>query len=251
MRALFLIFLIFYGCTGYQYVAPAHFVPANHERDHGVANLSYNTCQIGYAFSNHFSIYTLFNYRSNYKGIFQNDFSLKDTAGFSKKDEHFQLDLGITYFNNFNNYFCFEILTGLGYGKMNYLNSYHIPGIYDYSLSTKKMEYFIQSNFSIRYKDYIDFSVFSRINCNRYFNIESIYESGLSREMENYDNYFHNRNQADLYFFEPGFQLRFGLKQIKLFVQLANSFEINTSEIFFNRTRWYAGVSCSFNLIKD
>lgn len=250
-RSLIILSIIFTGCSGYQYVAPAHIVPVNNEKGHCTGNLSNNTCQLDYTFSNHFSIYSMLNYRSNHKGIVQYDFSLKDTAGFSKKDEHFELDLGITYFRNYGNHFSMEILTGLGYGKVRYENLYYIPNIYEFSFTAGKMEYSIQSNFSIRYEDYIDFSVFSRINYNRYFNIESTFESGPSREMENYDKYFHDRNHADLYFFEPGFQLRFGLKYIKLFVQLANSFELSSSEIYFARTRWYAGISCSRDLITD
>lgn len=250
MRTTVFIFLILTGCTGYQYVAPLHFVPVNYEKGHGVGNLTYNSCQAGYAFSDHLSAYAMTTFIENdkEKSLFINN---KDEKGFYKMDKHNEIELGITRFWNYEDFGSYEILAGVGYGTVKYRNYNEIEDFYDFSFDARKMNFSFQPGISVRYENFIDFSVFSRLNCIRYFNIKSMVDSSPSTQLTDYDRFFNGRNDCNLFFLEPGVQFRAGPEYVKLLIQGSGSIMLGSSDIYYKEYRFTIGISCSLNLITD
>lgn len=249
MRALVFIILIFTGCTGYQYVAPLHFVPVNYEKGHGVGNLASSSCQLGYAFTNHLSTFVITNFRENQNH--HNIFYSKDEEGFYKTDKHHGIDFGISYFWNYDDFGSFEILSGIGYGTVQYRNFNETADIYDFSFDARKIKFSLQQSISIRYEDYIDFSLFARLNYTRYSNIKSTLDLSPAMHLTDYDAFFHSRNTSAFYFLEPGGQIRIGPKYVKLLIQGSGLIMLDSYDIFYRKYNLSIGISCSFNLIND
>jgi hypothetical protein len=249
MRSLAFIFLIFTGCTGYQFVAPAHCVPVNHEKGHCVGNLSLNTCQLDYAFSEHFSAFVTTSFRL-YEDRENRTWHWADSLGFIKMDKHNELGLGVTCFKNYGDFGSFELLTGIGYGTVKYDNFQKQQDVYEFSFHARKFNCNIQPSLSVRYEDFIDFSIYSRISYNQYFNIRSSMDLRPFWELKDYDAFFYGRQSAGFCFLEPGFQIRIGLKYIKLLLEVSGTVDLFSNEIIYKPYRFMVGISYDANILQ-
>jgi hypothetical protein len=235
--------LLLTGCTGYQYVASPCYVPVNTEKGTLNAGLSYQYLQLGYAFSNHFSVFTNAYYRNGAKSG-DNIFSEDQT------DKQRSIELGFTSFIYPQRHLAFEIVTGMGIGSVRYSNIEEMTNNYEFSFLARKVNFFIQPNFTLRINNYIDFSVFYRLNQNNYSFVNKHYDLGSRSEPEEYDRYFIQHNHGSLLFFEPGLQFRAGTENVKFRCMWSQSLNIGTPDIQYRHYNLYLGISMNLNLLK-
>lgn len=158
------------------------------------------------------------------------------------------LVLGVGYENRLNNWCNIGLASGYGLGRADYSNFQDLMHNYSFSFKARKMELYIQPIATIHYEDYLDASVFSRITMNRYFNLSSDLELGDQTEPEPYDQFFIDRSIADLYFLEPGVQIRGGLKNLKLQLSCTRVIELGQTGIQYRPLNIFMGFSFKINL---
>lgn len=250
-RIIYGICLLLSGCTGYQYVTAPNYVPVHQEKGEltGIASLNY--LQIGYAFSDKFSVYTSGFHRNN-------DFPIKSTVLYKENsgvfvqfDKQLEFDLGFTFYKTLNEYFSYEIVSGLGSGSVKYSNLQDLLTNYEFSFSANKLSFFIQPDFSFRLNKYLDFSVFWRVNQTRYYDINKSLTLGSMSEPEKYDQYFNIRDAATFLFNEPGFQFRGGFEHVKFQFMYSRVFDFYNTGIQYRPDNLYLGISMRFNINKN
>jgi hypothetical protein len=244
------------GCNAYNYIPSPNYVPVNTEKGKITSNIDYNYFQLGYSFENHFSIYTAGNYNKNNIGIFKEHNDIY--VGYrSKKDQFNQIDIGGSYFGTIGKNYCYEIISGIGKGTINYLNhwqySHDSPSISDYKFSfdSKKVSLFIQPNFTMKIDNYFDLTLFSRLNYNKYYDLNSNLSlgSGYYKDYTKNDEFLHNKKGADLYFLEPGIQTRVGNKNVKFIVLYSRVINIQPRFIDSRKNNLHLGLSLNFNIL--
>lgn len=250
MRYLLILsaFIFLTGCKSYQYVSPPHYVPVNTKKGDLVTNLSNNFYQVGYAFTDHFSVYSTGSIIAN-KPYFYKDLELtghKLTPG----DKFTDFNLGFSHFKTFNDKLSLEFVYGVGTGSVYYFDTNLGSGdeYYYYDpkwLKAKKVSFCAQPNFSFRYKEYLDLSAFARINYNQYYNIAFKYLDSAPT-----DPYVYNEESVNLLFVEPGIQLRAGFKNIKLMIQYSKPLNIGFENIIHRTDNIFVGISLNFNVFE-
>lgn len=203
---------ILLGCNGYQYVSSPYYVPVNTDSSKLNCNFSLNNYQLGYSFKN-FSLFTTGYHRNNKNGIHL--FGKENSGDYFQSDKHSEFTLGATHYKALNKWFSYELVAGTGLGSVEYSNCQDFSSDYEFNLDSKKFNLYLQPNFSIKQDDFFDFSIFSKISYNRYFNIQSDWKFGDKGIFEDYDEYFAYKKHTSLYFFEPGFQIRLGWRNVK------------------------------------
>ena len=239
------VLILLSACTGYQYAPTVNFVPVNYEKNHFVGNLSRTSCQVGYAFSDHYSGYIMTNFRKDQKKE-NHLFNNADDQEFYKADKHNEAEIGITRFWNYEDFGSFEFLAGIGYGSVEYENYKELTDNYDFAFSAKKLSFCFQPSISVRYEKYFDFSMFSRLNYIRYSDINSSLRLAPLAELQNYDLYFYTRHTADMLFLEPGVQFKIGVENAKLLFQLSGSVDLMSTGIFYKKGTVLLGLSINF-----
>ena len=121
--------LLLVSCTAYHYVAPPNYVPVNTKKGDSQANSQLTSVQIGYAISNHISLFASGNYHTRFlnSGIFTSDDDQDKnlTCRFrSVETKISEFNIGFSYFSTINSMFCYEIVAGLGDGNIRYYNYY-------------------------------------------------------------------------------------------------------------------------------
>ncbi len=250
-NCIFVFCFLLFGCTGYQYVASPQYVPVNIEKGKLTANFSFDYYQLGYTLTNHFSIYTTGYFRNNNGGAVNQTALTKENSGaYIQTDKHKEFDLGFTFYKNLGSYLSYEIVSGIGNGISNYSNSQDLMNDYKFSFNAKKLNIYIQPDLSFRYNKYFDFTVFSRLNNNRYFDINKSLTLGDRTELDKYDKYFYDRHIASLLSLEPGFQMRVGFDKIKFQFMYSKTIDLNNTGIQYRQDNLYFGLSVKLNLIK-
>lgn len=243
------MFTLLYGCSGYQYISNPNYVPVNTEKGRVVGSVSINQFQVGYAFSNSFSVYTTGFYKNSNGGIFGSTSTGKENSGaYTQKDKHKELDMGITYYKALNKYFSYELVSGVGRGTAWYSNTQDLVNDYMFSFNAQKINLYIQPNFSFRFNNRIDLSLFSRVSSCRYYNITSTLILGDRPLPVDSDQYFNERSSASMQFLEPGFQFRVGSDNFKLQLIVSRTFMLNGSEVAYRKSNYYLGLALNFSL---
>ncbi len=252
------ITILLSGCFAYNYIPTPVYVPVNREKGIITTIVSYNYFQIGYAFSNHFSVYTAGNGNRNNIGIFWDDADLR--VGYRINNDKFsQFDIGGSYFKPLGRYFSYEIVSGIGTGKVDYRSKWQYlddspsPLDYEFSFTSQKAALFIQPCISFKEEDFFDFTIFSRLNYTRYYDLNSSLDlgSGYYTSVTKYDSYFFNKRTADLYFFEPGFQLELGYKNYRGVVSWSKAISLQSGVQGYRKSNLYLGFHFSYNLLED
>lgn len=243
--------LLFSGCIGYQYVSSPHYVPVNLEKGTVTANVWLTHYQLGYTVSNNFSVFTTGYYRQN-DGFLISGLGKENSGAFYTTDKHNNYELGVTYYKKLGNHFSYEIVSGIGKGVINYIGNQDALNYYEFSLHAKKLELFIQPDFTYRLNRYFDVTVFSRLNQNRYYDLEKRLKLGGETEILKHDQYFYEHKIGSLLFLEPGIQFRAGMKNIKFQCIYSRAVNLNNAdaEIRYRQDNLYLGVTFQFNLEK-
>lgn len=164
--------------------------------------------------------------------------------------KHRESDLGFSYYNVFNNYLSFEVLSGVGYGSMFYSSEQDLAENYKFSFNSKKINYFTQPSFSCRIQDYLDFTLFTRINYNRYFQITREVSLGNKSEVDRKDRYLSESSNSSLFFLEPGLQIQGGSDVLKVKAIFAKSIDIMNTGVGVPDFKILLGISIRPRLVR-
>jgi hypothetical protein len=197
-----------------------------------------------------------------HSGIFTHDGNSEDTLTChyrSVENKISETNLGLSYFNTINSKMCFEIVAGLGKGKVMYSNSYQYysdsetPSDYTFTFNSQKVTAFVQPDFTIKIEKYLDFTVFTRLNFNRYYNIISDLNKGTGYYTYaiKTDKFFYDKKTANLCFLEPGFQIRIGPENVKFTYICSITNNLLPNAIRYRKMNNYIGISLTFNLEKN
>jgi len=246
-----LFLLLLSGCTGYQYIAPPQYVPVNLQKGKLNANFSFNYYQLGYTLSDKFSVYTTGYYRNNQGGFIHSTILEKENGGaYIQTDKQKEFDLGMTFFKSIDNYFSYEIVSGVGSGSVEYSNTQDLFHDYEFSFNSKKLSLYVQPDFSFSLDKYMDITIFSRINYGRYYDMNKSLILGEKHEPEKYDQHFYDRKNVNTLFFEPGIQYRVGWENIKFQLLYTRIFDLKSTGIQYRHSNLYLGLSLKLNLMK-
>jgi hypothetical protein len=235
---LFSCFLLL-GCNGYQYVSSPYYVPVNTDSSKLSCSFSFNNYQLGYSFKK-ISLFTTGYYRNNQHGI---HLIGKENGGeYFQSDKHYEFALGATHFNAINKWLSYELVAGTGLGSAEYSNCQDLFSDYEFDLNSKRLALYIQPNFTLKQDNFFDFSIFSKISYNRYFDIQSDWKFGDKGTFDTHDGYFAHRKYASLYFIEPGFQIRLGFKNLKWLCSYSYCTEITGANIEYRNFTLHFGI---------
>ena len=235
--------MLMVGCTGYHYVSTPPYIPVNTDSGMLNFNISFSNYQLGYAFKN-FSVFTTGYYRNTQHGgglVWD-----EGTREYYHTDKHYQFDVGATHFKTLNRHLSYELVAGTGYGGVEYSNTQDLTPNYEFDFDAQKINLYLQPNITFRQDDFFDFSIFSKVSYNQYFDIHSNYVLGEREIVADYDEYFARRKSGSLFFFEPGFQMRLGWKNVKGMLGYRYCAEIGNNNIRYRQTTIHLGVSLCF-----
>jgi hypothetical protein len=243
------------ACSGYQYVASPRYVPLNEKKGELTANLYPSGVQIGYSFTDHFSMFA-----TGYKR-----FGTIDTADpFSTEKNHRsgdsrEVNLGLSYFRKTER-LLYEVLAGGGAGRMTYANNFLHDKIqnqsYWFSMEADKRNVFIQPNVSWKFgKPRLDrhlvVGVFTKVNFVQYYDINT---KGTPRPEADPDSgilYFGTHTEADLLFIEPGVIVKGGAKNFKGTVQASPIINASGRALHYNMVSINIGFTMKLDLLKN
>ncbi|WP_276372309.1 hypothetical protein [Chryseolinea sp. H1M3-3] len=259
--AWWVFFLLLPGCSGYQYVASPRYLPSNEKKGNLTANVYLSGAQIGYAFSNNFSVFTTGYMRYKTVGAvnpFIGTEGTDDRSGDSR-----EINLGLSYFGN-KNKFLYEVLVGGGFGDMTFRNDHHGAKNRDldylFEMQADRSNIFIQPNLSYKLfnnakKFKITVAAFTKFNKVYYHNIKTQTVSGFPTNPTKPDfdsgiEYFSARQQAHLFFIEPGVHVNIGWKTFRGIAQIAPVINASGHALHYQMISINAGLSMSLNLLK-
>lgn len=216
------------GCDGYHYVSSPSFVPLNEKKGELHAMATFNAGQIGYSFTNHFSVFG-----TGYERM--DDFnspawfgSEDDDGSIYTSDKGNEFNLGLSYFYPWENY-RFEILSGggIGYTDFEYQKDLYENDVFH--MHADRANIFLQPDIGFKPNDIVEIGFFCRLNAYRYYNISASYSSFsyANNPPRKNDALFLDRKTMNLYFLEPGILARVGFKFLK--IQTLISFTNNLS----------------------
>ncbi len=246
------------GCGAYTYIPTPAYVPVSREKGNVTANVSFKFYQIGYAISNHFSIFTAGNGNKHKHSLLVEETDL-NYGRHNKRDEFHQFDFGGSYYAPLGKYLSYEIVSGIGAGKADYKNYWHYekdtdsPLDYDFSFTSHKAALFVQPCISLHDEETVDLTIFGRFNYTKYYDINSNLDlgSGYYSDITKYDTYFYNKKSADLLFFEPGFQLELRYKKYGGMVLCSEVISLEPGVQGYPKFYMYLGFHFTYNLLED
>jgi hypothetical protein len=249
------------GCSGYQYVASPRYAPLNEKKGELTVNAYLSGGQIGYAFSNKFSVFTTGYMR--YKTIdtvnpFIGTEGTNDRSGDSR-----EINLGLSYFGK-KDKFIYEILVGGGFGDMTFKNDYHGAKNRDlnylFDMQADRSNVFIQPNVGYKFfndskKFKISVAVFAKFNRVYYHNIKTqtvsgYYTNPVKPDFDSGIEYFSTRQQANLFFIEPGVQAKLGWKAFRALAQIAPVINASGHALHYQIVSINVGLSMHLNLME-
>ena len=240
------------GCTGYQYVASPRFLPLNEKKGELTANVYLSGVQVGYAFSNKFSVFATGYQRFPRENV--GDFS---GGGWVSTDQleaqSSEINIGVSYFGRKEN-LLYEVLAGGGLGEMNFAAD---AESYSFYMEANKWNVFIQPNFSFKFNktkinDFVSLGVFAKFNLLQYYNIETelIKNPNYVGSVVDGIEYFNGRTEAYLFFIEPGVFVKVGRKNFKGTAQIAPVVNLSGHAVRENDISFNMGFVMKLDLLK-
>lgn len=245
------LFMLICGCTGYEYVSVPHYVPLNTEKGELNANVSLFNFQIGYAFANHFSIFSAGNYRNGglVTGSDGKPVRIFDSQDYYN-DKASEFDVGLSYFKKYK-IFVFEVLGGAGTGRLEYEHTRDLVNDYQFNLNTDRYNFFVQPDVGILIGSHLAMggsAKFSQYICNH---IKTEVIQGDNDKNIASDNYFIGKKTTNLYFFEPAFTIRGGFSNFKVQAQVMDVMNWTNSKINFRNPNIFVSFSVNLNVLKS
>lgn len=225
------------GCTGYQYVSTPVYVPTNYEQGSIKANISINSIQAGYSLSDHISVFANGYSRKSVKGLNTESMFGKENSGASiRSDSSYEANVGLSYY--FVKWFLnFEVLLGTGIGELQYNNTLDFyPDNYVFNMNANKYNIFIQPYIAYRFRNLYECGLFTKLSYYSYYDIKSsgnIGINGESNKVDEFDDYFRNKKQVNLYFGEPGMFFRIGFRNVKFQTTVSNTISLNNEDYYY------------------
>ncbi|MDA3929647.1 MAG: hypothetical protein PF541_11880 [Prolixibacteraceae bacterium] len=197
-----------------------------------------NYKQIGYAPINHVSVFY-----QKYKGFRSNGLvrigsgEIEPFEGYYKENRVIENEIGVSYFNIYDNLLQYEIIAGLGKGQRKGESYHRSLDFYAFDYTSDFNKYYIQPTFSIVPNKYIDVTFFTRLSYYQQYNILSSFEQGDVRIPYQYEIVLDVNKHFSQFIIEPGIQMRLGIKNLKIIGQVS-------SDIVYN---YYENNTYSFN----
>jgi hypothetical protein len=247
------------GCSGYQYVASPRYVPLNEKKGELTANLNASGLQVGYAFSNKFSAFATGYMRPPTIGTV-NPFIGRDGQSDRSGDSR-EINIGLSYFGKKNN-ILYEVLVGGGFGDMTFENNHHGAKSWDrnyhFKMQADRSNIFIQPNVSYKFfgdskRIRLSVAVFTKFNRVYYHNIvtDLVASSSHKPDFDSGIEYFNTREEANLFFIEPGIAFKAGTKNFKGMAQLAPVINLSGHALHYQMISLNIGLSINLNLRKN
>jgi len=245
------------ACSGYQYVASPRYVPLNEKKGDLTANVHLSAVQLGYAFANRFSVFaTGFRRVPSIEGGNPLPVDGKNHRYGSSRE----INAGFSYFRATEN-FVVEVVAGGGYGDMSFGNKYtddkHQDEGYQFDMTADRRNLFIQP--SIRFKfgnarlnKHFSLGAFTKFNNLRYYHIRG--DLRATRFTENYDDgieYFAARSEAELFFIEPGVQVKAGFRNFKAMAQLCPVINASGYSMRYQHLSVSLGLTMNLNVLRS
>jgi hypothetical protein len=246
------IAIVMSACSGYQYVASPQFVPLNTKKGELQANLYPSGGQIGYAFSDHFSVFATGYKRFGPGGEIGNPANglNKENSGVVRRGcGASEISAGIGYFK-FREPFVFEALFGAGAGKMNYEMSKDLLRNYEFKMTAQRRNLYVQPDFGIKFNKHLELGLFARFNFVQYNNLVTEMTQGDNPEPEKEDQVFLDRKTASLFFVESGASFKAGWTNMKFHVQLSPTVNLYPQHIRNQKINLNLGLSFNVDVIK-
>lgn len=238
------------GCTGYQYVSSPVYVPVNKEKGDLKLDLSYDNIQVGYAFTNHLSLFATGFIRSNKGGSKGETFLGKENSGAKiRSDSLMEANFGFSIYGK-TEAFYYEFLLGSGIGRVKYNNRINdYDNDYQFRMVTRKFNLFVQPTIGFKIKNVIELGAFSKFIYASYYDIKSNVILGNSQDET--DKHFIGKKQADLFFVEPGVFFRVGSKNIKFQTQLSPSINLLDNKLNYRQYNVYLSLFINVNIFSS
>jgi len=234
MRNLILLILLvaLSSCSGYYYTASPHYVPNNSEKGDLKANISANFAQAGYAFSNHFSLFSTGYYRFRASTFDWGTFSTKENGGGnSYTDKAYEVNFGGSYFYK-KGILHYEVLFGAGFGNLKFDHRIDVYTYdYEFNMNCQKYNLFIQPNIEFRFNKKLDLNLSTKFSQQNFYDIKTNVVWGDYNGEYICDDYFFDKTRASLYYIEPALTFRAGLEKLKIQVQMVPVFSLNDTYI--------------------
>ncbi len=214
--------LLLTGCSAYQYISSPQYIPLNKKKGELKLAISSNSYQIGYAFSDKFSVFhTGYDRAFIERSPFLGSLGKENMGNVNDKDGQSEFNLGASYFKK-SEKFHYEVLAGVGYGKLHY-QSENGFGYYSFDLKATKYNFFIQPDLCILLNENIELGAFAKLIFLDYFYHSN---SGNGLYLSSWDKSFYGGKSSVFYFIEPGFIARFGSENVKFQTQVSPAFNI-------------------------
>lgn len=154
------------------------------------------------------------------------------------------MNFGGSYYRFYNNH-TFEILSGIGLGKLSYHYKDNIvTATEEFVMNANKLNFYIQPDYSLMLNENIEVGLFSKFLYCRYYNISYSVEHIEYIKLSEHK-YFIGRESANLYFIEPGLVIRGGSKLFKIQLSASKTVNLNINKIK------YQPLSLKLSLLLD
>lgn len=249
------------ACSGYQYVASPRYVPLNEKKGELTGNLYMSGLQVGYAFSNKFSLFA-----TGYQRIptveIGNPFGGIDGHSHRSGDSR-EINLGLCHFWK-RNKFHYEILVGGGFGDMTFINDHegakNRDMNYNFKMQADRSNIFVQPNVGCKFRSTsgkfnLTVAAFTKFNRVYYHNIKTETSSGFSSNSAKPDfdagiEYFSSRKEANLFFIEPGLCVKGGWKNFKGTAQISPVINASGHALHYQMVSINLGWSMTLDVLK-
>jgi hypothetical protein len=242
------------SCTGYQYIASPQYVPFNSNRGDLKANLSHNHVQVGYAVTNHVSVFATGYKRGGGTFINFEKWGKEGSGANTYADDSHEINIGTSYFKS-SKWLLYELQAGGGFGHVSYHHDKDFfEDSYVVNMNAIKRNIFIQPSIAIQpplsMRDFFQFGIFAKFVCDQYYNINVTSTLPRTYPVDKQDLYFLNRNSRNLYFAEPGVCVRSGSQWIKGNAIISRPFNLDGNNVRVRPLNIYLSFFLNFNLLK-
>jgi len=238
------------GCTGYQYVSSPVYVPVNGEKGDLKFDFAFNKLEVGYAFTNHLSLFATGFIRSNKGGSKGELFFGKENSGAKiRSDSLMEANFGFSIYGKAEAFY-YEFLLGSGIGRVKYNNRIDdYNNDYQFRMVARRFNLFIQPSFGFKVKNIIELGTFAKFNYTSYYDIKSTVILGDSQDET--DNHFIGKKQTDLFFVEPGVFFRVGSKNIKFQTQIFPTLSMIDDKLNYREFNLYLSLFININILNS
>lgn len=202
---IFTCLILLSGCSGYQYVASPRYVPLNEKQGELTVNIHLSGLQVGYAFSNKFSVFTT-GYMRFPTVETGNPFIGKDGQSHRKGDSR-EINFGLSHFGK-KDKFIYEVLIGGGFGDMTFESDHrgakNREMNYQFNMQADRSNLFIQPNLGYKFfgdsrKFSLAVALFTKVNRVYYHNIKTetfvTRTPGVTPDLDDGIEYFGSRTE--------------------------------------------------------